>query len=125
MAGLMPAAAGAATVLVIEDDQDTATVLRGHLEGAGYRVVQALDGATGLRLARHGVDLITLDLLMAPLDGPTVLRRLRADPATRDIPVVLVTVVRDIPADLVADARISKPFHGRNLLAEVRRLVGR
>lgn len=124
MAALSPAS-DSATVLVIEDDQDIVTVLRGHLERAGYLVLAATDGAAGLRLARGGVDLITLDLLMAPLDGPTVLRRLRADPVTWDIPVVLVTVVEDIPSDLVADARVRKPFRGDQLIAEVRRLIGR
>jgi CheY-like chemotaxis protein len=120
MAGLNPA-----TVLVIDDDRDVLTVLRAHLEGAGYHVKAASDGVAGLRLARDGVDLITLDLLMAPLDGPTMLRRLRADPRTCDIPVMLVTVVDDIPEELAAEGRVRKPFCGARLIAEVHRLLGR
>jgi len=112
------------TVLVIEDDLEVLGIIRAHLAGAGYRVLVATGGEAGLELSRkQPVDLITLDLLMWPVNGRDVLRRLRADPATRDIPVVLVTVV-DNPADeLIAEGYVSKPFLSRRLLAEVRRLV--
>ena len=71
-----------ATVLVIDDDADTVAVIRGHLARAGYRVLTAPDGGSGLSMARAGVDLITLDMVMRPLDGRAVLQRLRAEPAT-------------------------------------------
>lgn len=111
------------TVLAIEDDVEVLGIIRAHLSAAGYRVLTAGDGEVGLALARtEPVDLITLDLLMSPVRGREVLRRLRADAATRDIPVVLVTVV-DRPDEVSADGYVSKPFLGRRLLAEVRRLI--
>jgi CheY-like chemotaxis protein len=112
------------TVLAIEDDLEILGIIKAHLAGAGYRVLVAADGEAGLELARtQPVDLITLDLLMSPVNGRDVLHRLRADGATRDIPVVLVTVADDLINDLVAEGHVSKPFLGRRLLAEVRRLV--
>jgi len=112
------------TVLAIEDDPEVLGIIRAHLAGAGYRVLVATGGESGLELARtQPVDLITLDLLMSPVDGRDVLQRLRADVATCNIPVVLVTVADTLVDGLVADGFVSKPFLGRRLLAEVRRLV--
>jgi CheY-like chemotaxis protein len=113
------------TVLAIEDDLEVLGIIRAHLTGAGYRVLVAAGGEIGLELARtHSVDLITLALLMSPVDGHDVLHRLRADAATRNIPVVLVTVVVDAPTHhLATEGFVSKPFLRRRLLAEVRRLV--
>jgi DNA-binding response OmpR family regulator len=112
------------TVLAIEDDREVLGIIRAHLTGAGYRVLVAAEGEAGLAMARtHPVDLITLDLVMSPVDGRDVLHRLRADVATRHIPVVLVTVADALADDLVAEGLVSKPFLGRRLLAEVRRLV--
>lgn len=114
----------AATVLAIEDDPEVLDIIRAHLTAAGYRVLVATAGAAGLELARtQPVDLITLDLLMSPVDGREVLQQLRADAATRDIPVVLVTVVDELTHETVAEGYVSKPFLGRRLLAEVRRLI--
>ena len=112
------------TILAIEDDLEVLGIIRAHLTGAGYRVLVAAEGETGLELARtQPVDLITMDLLMTPVDGRDVLRRLRADAATRDIPVLLVTVADELVSDHVAEGYVSKPFLGRQLVAEVRRLV--
>lgn len=111
------------TVLAIEDDLEVLDIIGTHLRRAGYRVLQATDGESGLALARRGdVDVITLDILMRPLDGVAVLRLLRADPVTSTIPVVLVTVVDGL-AGMAADGYVSKPFSGRRLVAEVRRLL--
>jgi DNA-binding response OmpR family regulator len=112
------------TVLVIEDDVEVLGIIRAHLTGAGYHVLVATGGETGLELARtQPVDLITLDLLMSPVGGQDVLQRLRADATTRSIPVVLVTVVDAPGEDVAADGYVSKPFLARRLLSEVRRLI--
>ena len=112
------------TVLAIEDNLEVLGIIRAHLAGAGYRVLVASGGESGLELARtQPVDLITLDLLMSPVDGRDVLHRLRADAATRNIPVVLVTVADELAGDMDAEGLVSKPFLGRRLLAEVRRLA--
>lgn len=107
----------AKTVLVIEDDRPILLVIKGHLEGAGYRVLGAGSGAEGLALARAGgVDLITLDVLMQPIDGWTVFQALRVDPATRKIPIVFITVLDEHPEGLVAEGYVSKPFRARDLI---------
>jgi CheY-like chemotaxis protein len=112
------------TVLAIEDDVEVLGIIRAHLIGAGYRVLVATGGESGLELARtQPVDLITLDLLMSPVDGQDVLQQLRADVSTRNIPVVLVTVVDAPSEDTAADGYVSKPFLARRLLSEVRRLI--
>jgi DNA-binding response OmpR family regulator len=119
MTGLLPP-----TVLAIEDDLEVLGIIKAHLTGAGYRVLVAAGGEAGLKLARtQPVDLITLDVHMSPVDGRDVLHRLRADVATRNIPVVLVTVADELAGDMDAEGLVSKPFVGRRLLAEVRRLV--
>jgi DNA-binding response OmpR family regulator len=112
------------TVLAIEDDLQVLGIIRAHLTGAGYRVLVASEGESGLELARtQPVDLITLDLFMSPVNGREVFHRLRADVLIRNIPVVLVTLA-DLLADGVpAEGFVSKPFQGRQLLAEVRRLI--
>ena len=112
------------TVLAIEDDPEVLAIIRAHLAGAGYRVLVAGGGEAGLELARtQPVDLITLDLLMSPVDGQDVLHRLRTDAVTRHIPVVLVTVVDELSDAMAAQGYVSKPFLGRRLLAEVSRLM--
>ena len=119
MTGLLPP-----MVLVIEDDLQVLGIIRAHLAGAGYRVLVAAGGEAGLELARtQPVDLITLDLHMSPIDGREVFHQLRADVATRNIPVVLVTVADGLATDIVAEGLVSKPFLGRRLLAEVRRIA--
>jgi DNA-binding response OmpR family regulator len=112
------------TVLAIEDNLEVLGIIRAHLTGAGYRVLVAAGGEAGLELARtHPVDLITLDVHMSPVDGRDVFHRLRGDAATRDIPVLLVTVADALIDGLAADGVVSKPFLVRRLLAEVRRLI--
>jgi len=112
------------TVLAIDDDPEVLAIIRAHLAGAGYRVLVAAGGEAGLELARtQPVNLITLDLLMSPIDGQAVLHRLRADTVTCHIPVVLVTVVDALSDEMAAEGYVSKPFLGRRLLAEVSRLM--
>jgi CheY-like chemotaxis protein len=80
------------TVLVVEDSK-LLRVQREHtLKKAGFLVVTAIDGIEALTVAREiHPDLILLDMLVPKLDGPSVLRALKADPATAQIPVVVVT----------------------------------
>jgi DNA-binding response OmpR family regulator len=112
------------TVLAIEDDLEVLGIIRTHLAGAGYRILVAAEGETGLEVARtHSVDLITLDPLKSPVDGHNLLHRLRADAATCNIPVVLVTGVNAPTHELATEGFVSKPFLGCRLLAEVRQLV--
>ena len=84
----------AGTVLVIEDDRRSAELLGLYLEGSGLRVVLARDGAEGLELARAlRPRAVILDILLPRLDGWDLLGRLKNDPATAGIPVVIVTML--------------------------------
>jgi signal transduction histidine kinase/CheY-like chemotaxis protein len=90
--GLLPAPETPATVLVIDDDPATLTIVEASLAPHGVRVLTAGTGADGLRLARRGeVDLILCDLLMPEMDGFTVIAELADDPVTRRVPVLVIT----------------------------------
>jgi DNA-binding response OmpR family regulator len=79
-------------VLVVDDEEGIRVLCRVNLELAGYDVVEAGDGATALELARsEQPDLMFLDVMMPQMDGWDVLRRLKEDPATASIPVVMLT----------------------------------
>ena len=81
-----------AKIVVIEDDLTFLDLLRVHLAGAGHEVLTAEDAALGLRAIIAGApDLILLDLSVPYLDGFEMLETLRTDPATRDIPVIVLT----------------------------------
>jgi putative two-component system response regulator len=115
-----------ATILVVDDTPDNLAVL-GELLQPEYRVLAANNGARALRLALSDPppDLILLDVMMPDMDGYTVLRRLREDAATRDIPVVFLTA-RDAALDeehglrLGAADYITKPIKPAVVLARVR-----
>ena len=113
-------------VLVVDDDPDIALVCTLQLEAAGFTVVEAPDGTTAVERARAELpSVILLDYMLPDLDGLEVMRRLRDDPATRDIPVVMLTArthERDQRAAWKAGVSdfISKPFDGDKLVAVVR-----
>lgn len=80
------------TVLIVEDSPVQALALQQLLEDKGLRVIQAADGPTGIVLAeKHLPDAIILDIQMPVMNGIETCRRLKAIPATRDIPVVILT----------------------------------
>ena len=119
------------TVLVVDDDDSVREVIVMSLEiVAGWQVMQAESGRAALDLAReHRFDAVLLDVMMPEMDGPTTLRHLRADPATRDVPVVLLTAKvmageRAEWAELAVQGVIAKPFDPMRLHLEVARLLG-
>lgn len=118
---------GQASVLVVDDDSGIRDTLAECLAAEGYRVATACNGAEALeRLQDARPDLIIVDFLMPVMNGGQLLSRLRADPGTSGIPVLLMTGAtpaggRPIPA---ADATLPKPFELEELLALVRRLEG-
>lgn len=110
-------------VLVADDDPDIAELVRLHLERTGYQVLVAGRGAQVLEMARqHHPSLIVLDILLPDVDGREVLKRLKAEPATADIPVVMLTVVADDGSafDLGAAGYLTKPIDERELLDAAR-----
>jgi len=118
-------------ILVVEDEADLREVLAYNLTRDGYRVVTAESGAEGLRKARKEVpDLVLLDLMLPDLDGVEVCRRLKKDPLTATLPIIMVTAKSE-EADVVlglgvgADDYVPKPFSPRTLLARVKAVLRR
>ncbi|HEY6012771.1 MAG TPA: response regulator, partial [Candidatus Limnocylindrales bacterium] len=113
-------------VLVIEDDPSAVRLLREYLEAAGYPVRVAATGESGLAsVVERKPAAIILDVLLPGIDGWEVLRRLKADERTHDVPVIIVTVVeeRDVGLALGAADYLVKPIHREALLACLARYV--
>jgi signal transduction histidine kinase/CheY-like chemotaxis protein len=111
-------------VLVVEDDPHSAELLSLYLEGAGYRVALARDGAEGLELARRlRPRAVVLDILLPRVDGWDLLARLKADPATADSPVVVVSMLDERGKGLALGAveYLVKPVGREELLAALER----
>ncbi|MDE2582425.1 MAG: phosphate regulon transcriptional regulator PhoB [Rhodospirillales bacterium] len=118
-------------VLVVEDEAALATMLRYNLEKQGFRVEEAADGQEALtRIAESQPDLVLLDWMLPALSGLEVCRQIRRRPATRDLPVIMVTA-RTEDQDAVrglntgADDYITKPFNTEALVARMRALLRR
>jgi CheY-like chemotaxis protein len=119
-----PPARSGPLVLLVDDDKATREVLTRGLEKEGFRLVVASSGEEALRLARERKpDVISLDVLMPGMDGWTVLRSLKADPATSPIPVVMVSMLddRDVGHALGASDYLTKPFDRQRLVSALRR----
>jgi len=121
----------ARTVMVVEDEEPIADAIAARLRSEGFRVEVAGDGRAALDLVRHArPDVVVLDLLLPGMDGLEVCRRLRADLATADLPVLMLTA-RDDETDLLvglgvgADDYLTKPFSPRELVARLRALLRR
>jgi CheY-like chemotaxis protein len=81
-----------AKILLVEDNEMNRDMLSRRLERKGYQITLALDGAEGLKMARtSGPDLILMDMSLPVIDGWEATRQLKADPATRQIPVIALT----------------------------------
>lgn len=118
-------------ILSIDDDTAIRQFLSAVLKAGGYEVLLAADGAAGVAAAKAELpDVILLDLIMPYASGFEVLRHLRDDPATREIPVLVLStqggeddIVRAL--DQGAEDFLIKPFYARELLARVRKVLAR
>lgn len=105
-----------ADILVVDDNEDNRAVLERRLGRQGHRVTSATGGRAALELARRErFDLVLLDVLMPDLDGMAVLQQLKADPATRDIPVIMISALDDVASvvrciERGAEDHLPKPF---------------
>ena len=113
-------------ILVIEDQEDNRRILRDLLTSVGYEMIEAVTGEEGVTLAEtHLPDLILMDIQLPGLDGYEATRRIKANPALRQIPIIAVTSYALSGDDVKAfeagcDAYVTKPFSPRALLAKIR-----
>jgi len=118
-------------VMVIEDEKEIRDLIRYNLERAGFRVSAAADGEEGLkRLFAARPDAMVLDLMLPGQNGLDVLREVRGEAATRDLPVMVLTA-RSTEMDKLlgfergADDYLTKPFSPRELVARIKALLRR
>lgn len=115
-------------VLVVDDNKVIRQLIRVNLELEGFEVVTAADGAECLDVVNQvRPDVVTLDVVMPRLDGLRTAVRLRSDPRTRDLPIVIVSACTqyevDSGLDAGVDAFLAKPFEPTELISVVRQLV--
>src|SRR2546426_7605208 len=118
-------------ILIVEDNEKNRKLVRDVLQHRGYRTLEAETGEDGVRLAReHRPALVLMDIQLPGIDGIAALGQLRADPATRAIPVLAVTasaMTHDRPKILAAgfDSHQTKPIRVRDFIEAVRETLDR
>jgi len=119
------------TILVVDDEKDLLDLVTHHLKAAGFSVVSAATGVDGLQRAlAQPPDLVILDVMLPDLQGTEILKRLRANPGTVRVPVILLTARgeetdRVVGFELGADDYVVKPFSPRELVLRARALIRR
>ncbi|MBY9062039.1 response regulator [Sphingomonas yunnanensis] len=120
-----------ASILTVDDSASLRMAIRIALTGAGYAVTEACDGADGLAMAEASrFDLIVTDLNMPNMDGLSMIRALRAQPAQAGVPIIFLSTESD--ADVKAQAKAAgatgwlvKPFNPDQLVKVARKVLGR
>jgi two-component system alkaline phosphatase synthesis response regulator PhoP len=115
-------------ILAVDDEKHIVRLIQVNLERAGYEVITANDGKEALDMvAAEQPDLVVLDVMMPVMDGFETLRNLKANPATREIPVIMLTAKAQ-DADVFrgwqsgVDCYLTKPFNPMELLSFVKRI---
>ncbi len=117
-------------MLLVEDNEDNRIIYTTVLRHVGYDVLEALDGAQAIALARsERPDLILMDISIPEIDGWEATRILRRDPATSAIPIVALTAHalpddREKALQMGFTAYLAKPIEPRTVVAEVQRWIG-
>jgi two-component system alkaline phosphatase synthesis response regulator PhoP/two-component system response regulator VicR len=116
-------------ILAVDDEPNIRRLLEVNLQRAGYQVTTASDGQDALeKFSRARPDLVLLDVMMPRIDGFEVLRRLKADPGTAGVPILMLTAKAQ-DADIFnglrsgADFYLTKPFNPMELLMWVKRVL--
>jgi two-component system phosphate regulon response regulator PhoB len=119
------------TVLLVDDEPDLRSLLDFNFRAAGFETALAASGEEALRLATQRVpDLVLLDLMLPDLPGTEVCRRLKSDPRTRDVPVIMLTargdeIDRIVGFEVGADDYVTKPFSPREVVLRARAILRR
>lgn len=117
------------TILIVDDNPQNIELLQAFLDALPVKVLTAQDGVEALeKVAQHRPDLILLDIMMPRMSGYQVCRKLKSDPATRDIQVLMVTALNELgdveqAAESGTDDFVSKPVNKVELLTRVRSLL--
>ncbi|HNW26674.1 MAG TPA: response regulator transcription factor [Candidatus Gastranaerophilaceae bacterium] len=118
-------------ILVIDDDKNINELVKINLELAGHKVIQALDGIKGFALAKQELpNAIVLDVMMPEVDGYTVAQRIRQNPDTKHIPILMLTALSQLNDkvkgfDIGVDDYLVKPFEMEELRVRIRALLKR
>ncbi len=118
-------------VLVVDDEEYIQHILNFSFGAEGYEVITAADGEEAVNIARsEKPDIIVLDIMMPKMDGYEACKRIKADPQTQDIPVILLTakgreVDRKLGAEAGADDYVVKPFSPGRLIERVEGFIKR
>ena len=118
------------TILIIDDEEDLSSMISFRLKGAGFGTIVANSGIRGIELAKENKpDLILLDLMMPEVDGFEVSRRLKLDPATKDVPVIIFSALgnkntKESIEKLGAAGFVEKPFEPDFLVDKINKLLG-
>lgn len=121
----------AATILLVEDEPAIQELIAFNLQHAGHLVVRSNDAEQALSLVRHALpDVVLLDWMLPGASGVELARRLRADPRTRTIPIIMLTARAEegdkvLGLEAGADDYVTKPFSPRELLARIKALLRR
>lgn len=117
------------TVLIVDDNAQNVELLQAFLEALPVKIVTAADGVEALeRVAEHNPDLILLDIMMPRMSGFQVCRKLKGDPATKDIQILMVTALNELgdieqASECGTDDFVSKPVNKFELLTRVKSLL--
>ena len=120
-----------ARILIVDDEEDILELLRYNISKEGYDVISSENGEEALKAVKtHSPDLIVLDLMMPGIDGLDVCKQLKADAATKSIPIIMLTAKSSesdiiVGLELGADDYISKPFSPKVLLARIKSVLRR
>lgn len=118
-------------ILIIDDDKAINELIKINLELSGYKVFQALDGIVGFALAKQELpNVIILDVMMPEVDGFTVAQRIRQNPSTKNIPIIMLTALSQLNDkvkgfDIGVDDYLVKPFEIDELKVRIRALLKR
>jgi two-component system phosphate regulon response regulator PhoB len=119
----------AKVILIVEDDPKSMTLTKDMLKVSGFTTIHATDGVQGVELAKSGrPDLILMDIMMPKKDGYAACHEIKADPATKNIPIVMLTAVgyelnKKLAKQFGAEKYVTKPFTRQGLLDVINPLL--